>query len=49
MFGGFEPRRSKDIKGIMAPEIGPKVSGLFRNRPLARCGFREMWKGETCV
>ena len=24
MFDGFEPRRCEDIKGIVAPEIGPK-------------------------
>ena len=31
-FDGLEPRRCIDTKGIMAPEIDPKVSELLRNR-----------------
>ena len=34
-FDCLEPRRCEDIKGILALEIDPKVSGLSRNRPLA--------------
>ena len=33
-FDGFEHRRCEDMKGIVVPEIGRKVSGLLRNRPL---------------
>ena len=32
-FEGLEPGRCEDIKGIVANEMGPKVSGLLRNRP----------------
>ena len=28
-FGGLEPRLCYDIKGIVAPEIGPKRFGTF--------------------
>ena len=35
-FDGLEPRRCKDVRGIVALKIGPqKGSGLLRNRPLA--------------
>ena len=32
MFYGLEPRRCDDIKGIVAPEIGPKSFGTFDKR-----------------
>ena len=32
MFDGFEPRRCEDIKGIVAPEIGPKSFGTFEKQ-----------------
>ena len=31
-FDGLEPRRLKDIKGIVAPEIGPKSFGTFEKQ-----------------
>ena len=31
-FDGLEPRRFKDIKGIVAPEIGPKSFGTFEKQ-----------------
>ena len=31
-FDGFEPRRCEDVKGIVAPEIGPKSFGTFGKR-----------------
>ena len=31
-FGGLEPRRCEDIKGIVAPEIGPKSFGTFEKQ-----------------
>ena len=31
-FDGLEPRRCKDIKGIVAPEIGPKAFGTFEKQ-----------------
>ena len=31
-FDGSEPRRCKDIKGIVAPEIDPKSFGTFEKR-----------------
>ena len=31
-FDGLEPRRFKDIKGIVAPEIGPKGFGTFEKQ-----------------
>mgnify|MGYP000040706023 CR=1 FL=1 len=30
-FNGLEPRRLEDIKGIVAPEMGPKIFGTFEN------------------
>ena len=31
-FEGLEPRRCEDIKGIVAPEIGPKSFGAFEKQ-----------------
>ena len=31
-FDGLEPRRCEDIKGIVAPEIGPKRFGTFEKQ-----------------
>ena len=31
-FEGLEPRRCEDIKGIVAPEIGPKSFGTFEKQ-----------------
>ena len=31
-FDGLEPRRYEDIKGIVAPEIGPKSFGTLEKR-----------------
>ena len=31
-FDGLEPRRCEDIKGIVAPEIGPKGFGTFEKQ-----------------
>ena len=31
-FDGLEPRRCEDIKGIVAPEIGPKSFGTFEKQ-----------------
>ena len=31
-FGGLEPRRCEDIKGLVAPEIGPKSFGTFEKQ-----------------
>ena len=31
-FEGLEPRHCQDIKGIMAPEIGPKSFGTFEKK-----------------
>ena len=46
-FDALEPRFCTDIKGIMAPEIGPQVSGLLGNRPLdlALTGYSATLKG----
>ena len=35
-FDGLEPRRCKDIKGIVAPEIGPKGCGTFEKQATGR-------------
>ena len=32
-FDGLEPRRCEYLKGIVAPEIGPKIFGTLRNMP----------------
>ena len=31
-FDGLKPRRCEDIKGIVAPEIGPKSFGTFEKQ-----------------
>ena len=31
-FDGLEPQRCKDVKGIVAPEIGPKSFGTFEKQ-----------------
>ena len=31
-FGGLEPRRCEDVKGIVAPEIDPKSLGTFEKQ-----------------
>ena len=40
-FDGLEPRRCDDIKGIVAPEIGPRSFGTFEKQApglhLIRC------------
>ena len=37
LFDGFEPRRCEDIKGIVAPEIGPKSFGTSEKQvPVGR-------------
>ena len=37
---GLEPRRCEDIKGIVAPEIGPKSFGTFK---IQAPGFKRCW------
>ena len=32
MFDGLEPRRCEDIKGIVAPEIGPQSFRTFKKQ-----------------
>ena len=34
-FDGLEPRRCEDMKGIVAPEIGPKSFGTFEKQATA--------------
>ena len=36
-FDGLEPQRCEDIKGIVAPEIGPKSFGTFRKQAPGQC------------
>ena len=40
-FDGLEPRRCKDIKLIVAPEMGPKSFGTFGRQTPALSFFRE--------
>jgi len=40
-FDGVEPRRFEDIKGIVAPEIGPESFGFGRNSPRFNVSGRE--------
>ena len=35
-FDGLEPRRCEDIKGIVAPEVGPKSFGTFKKQAPGR-------------
>ena len=38
----LEPRRYEDIKGIVAPEIGPKSFGTYEKQiPEAGCSRRD--------
>ena len=35
-FDGLEPRRCEDIKGIVAPEIGPQIFATFEKQAQAQ-------------
>ena len=46
-FDGSEPRRCEDIKGIVAPEIGPKSYETFEKQAPGECWSAENRKGPS--